>query len=112
MKADATSQSESDIFEIASELKRLPESVVASNLGITKSSLRRKISPKDPYPPAYDQTFPSGSARRYLERASGKWRVVSLDPKKSRACLETGPMKVRISVDVPAAARFGTSQDS
>lgn len=104
-----TSQSEAEIYEIISELESTEKNIVASRLGITKSSLKRKIKPKDSYPAAYDENFNYGPARNYLEKNSDKWNLVSFDPKKSRACLEIGPSKVKISVDVSLGAKFGST---
>lgn len=103
------SQSEVEISDIKSDVESLMDagkdantafSIVSSTLGISKSSLKRKLAPKDVYPAAYDEAFPTGRTRKYLESNMGKWEVLSLDPSKSRVCLKIGPSGVRLSVDV------------
>lgn len=78
----------------------------ASEMGITKSSLKRRIRPAESNPTAYDETNPVGMSRKYLEGCFGSWRVVNLDARRFEACLETRT-GVRLSVEVPRQATSG-----
>lgn len=84
---------------------------VASGMGITKSSLKRRLRAPEAYQPAYDEAGPTGAARRYLEASMGSWRVAGFDVRRNEACLETRT-GVRLSVDVPRqATRIGRFSD-
>lgn len=74
--------------------------VAASRLGLTKSSLLRKMIGNEEGVPGYDETGPSGSTRRYLEKNFGSWNVSGFDPDKREACLRT-KSSVTLSVTIP-----------
>lgn len=74
----------------------------SAELGISKSSIKRRLSASSSGDVAYDEIGPSSSTRRYLERNMGRWKVLNLDAGTQEACLETvgGPSKVVFSVKV------------
>lgn len=84
--------------------------VASSSLGITKSSLKRKIQPPAEAPVSYDETRSVSVSRKYLEDNFSSWTVRDFDAKTSRACLEmTSPSgTVTLSVDVPPQFISGT----
>ena len=77
--------------------------VASSRLGITKSSLKRKIGQPAETPVSYDETRPASPSRKYLEDNFPSWTVRDFDAKTSRACLDmVSPSgTVTISVEVP-----------
>lgn len=77
--------------------------VASSRLGITKSSLKRKIGQPAETPVSYDETRPVSPSRKYLEDNFPSWTVRDFDAKTSRACLDmVSPSgTVTISVEVP-----------
>lgn len=77
--------------------------VASSRLGITKSSLKRKMLQPAGMPVSYDETRPVSVSRKYLEDNFQSWTVRDFDAKTRRACLEmTSPSGiVTLSVDVP-----------
>ena len=77
--------------------------VASAKLGITKSSLKRKISSPTESPVAYDEANPNSPSRKYLEDNFGSWKVQDFDAKKRQACLKmTNPScTVTLSVAIP-----------
>lgn len=99
-KRPVLSTSEQKNYEIKELVSEIGISKASSRLGLSKSSLKRALSPPSPPAESYDESYPSGISRRYLERNLGKWKVIDFNPKSRTACLETSS-GVRISVDIP-----------
>jgi hypothetical protein len=77
--------------------------VASANLGITKSSLKRKISSPTESPVAYNEANPNSLSRKYLEDNFGSWKVQDFNAKTRQACLKmTNPScTVTLSVTIP-----------
>lgn len=99
-KRPVLSTPEQDSYEANALVSELGISRASSRLGLRKSSLKRILQAPPQPAESYDESAPSGLARRYLERNLGSWKVKSLDPRSMTACLEMRS-GVRISVDIP-----------
>lgn len=99
-KRPVLSTLEQDSYEANALVSELGISRASSRLGLRKSSLKRILQAPAQPTESYDESAPSGLARRYLEKSFGRWNVKNLDPKSMTACLETRS-GVRMSVNIP-----------
>lgn len=81
--------------------------VAASKLGVTKSSLKRKISSNEARPSAYNENFPSNLTRKYLEKNFESWRVSNFNGRTGEACIDmvSESATVKLSVTVSLSSR-------
>lgn len=76
--------------------------LAASQLGLSKSSIKRILSSTEASLVAYNETNAIGKRRQYLEKNIGRWSVATLYPNNGTACVEmkNPSCTVRLSVSV------------